>query len=153
MRLTIKDADKSRGWSAKESMKVTRRTRFGKLLEKVRSLVRAASAQGSFDELDALLSRIETATKDRNHILHSLWANHRGERVIEDDEGIEDPPSLAELRRAADVLAKLVTDLNEVSACAAISRKSPADPSRSERANRRSPGSFTTSGGCLSGGP
>jgi hypothetical protein len=89
LRLTIKDSDKR---EFKKAMKPTRRTPSGKLLKCVRELVMQKAGDGRAADLNALLDGADRATKDRNHILHSLWAEHNGSMVIEHDEGVEARP-------------------------------------------------------------
>lgn len=101
--------------SMKEALDATEFMSSSELRRRVRRLVKQRIGEGeALVRLDAILNRAQRATKKRNDLVHKVWAKSAsGRPIIKDDEHkFGKVPSVLNIKKIADELAGVATDLN-----------------------------------------
>ena len=110
MRMVIKDLA---GVSREEALDATAYQGFRELKDRIKKISKRRIGEGeALIKLQALLERASRATDKRNAILHSVWGFDGVDVVMRnDDHQYENAPSLDELRKIADDLQEIKSEL------------------------------------------
>lgn len=114
LRMTIKTlADVT----VNEALDATRRENIATIRRRIRVLGKQRLGEGeALVRLQALVGRCESATQQRNELMHGIWARDMddGEPYFQaDDHEWRPQPTPEELTKLANEIAALVSDINE----------------------------------------